>query len=208
MGFNFNSQPEYSLNQSMTEEMIDLYGVLLKYVKTTKVNEDISVFGDFSHMKPDGSDIIELHGLPENSDDWDSSGPLLTSFGLIDTHNISLFVAASIFPDYKSIVGNLFIFPNGKIMEISDIDFIVPGVNNLFTYADQKTVLRVVCVPYEQKHVDEVDTVYQEADPEYVGLEQYFDELAQAIDDEVVTPAEVGEKPIVDKSEDDVWGSF
>lgn len=228
MNFNFSSQPDYQLNTSLTEEMINLYGVLTKFLVTEKINRDDNVFGDYSHMKTDNSRIYDIYMLPENSDEWDENNLSLTSFGLVNFANVSLFVSKRSFDaiaDLGTITGNLIVFPNNKVMEITDVTSTVPGVNNLFTYKDEKSVYKLTCKPYDFKLINEVDNIDISVDPEvpYETLDVYFQELvdrsatqdieaevtpqvttvdnSQALDQKVI-------KPIVDKTEDDVWGQF
>jgi len=227
MNFNFNSQPEYQLNTSLAEEMIRLYGVLTKFIVTEKINKDDNVFGDYSHMKSDSTRIYDIYMLPENSEDWDTDNFSLTSFGMVNFENVSLFVAKSSFDPIAlpgSVTGNLIMFPNNKVMEITNADFVVPGVNNLFTYSDAKSVYKLTCKPHDFKLINELDNVdiSNEPDVPYETLDVYFQELVDrsvSQDTEAeVTPQvttvenklldEKKEKPIVDRTEDDVWGQY
>ena len=231
MNFNFTNQNEYQLNTSMTEEMINLYGVLTKLLITEKINRDDVVFGDYSHLKSDSSKIYDIYMLPETSEDWDTSSTAFTNFGLVNFDNVSLFIAKSSLdplPDTidepLNLIGNLIVFPNNKVMEITDSEWSVPGVNNLFTYNDAKSVIKVTCKPHDFKLINELDTVdiSAEEDVPYETLDHYFNELI----DEAVKQDETAEvvptvdtvidldidqkvkKPIIDKTEDDVWGQF
>lgn len=228
MNFNFNSQPEYELNKSLAEEMIRLYGVLVKFMITEKINRDDNVFGDYSHMKSDSNKIYDIYMLPENTEEWDSSGFSLNNFGLSNFDNITMFVAKSSLDNIEppgDIVGNLLVFPNNKVMEISQSSFVVPGVNNLFTYKDEKSVYKLTCKPYDFKLINEIDNfdISTEENVPYESLDSYFNELIDRKDDQTeettikpqVTTVDVGEaidkkvkKPIIDKSENDVWGQF
>ena len=67
MNLNFSNQPEYDLNKSLIKEVIDTYGIKIKFLKTEKINID-NVLGDFSHMKTDKDKIFEMFALPENSE--------------------------------------------------------------------------------------------------------------------------------------------
>ena len=40
MNFNFSQHPEYILHKSLTKEVIDLYGIKIKFLITEKINED------------------------------------------------------------------------------------------------------------------------------------------------------------------------
>lgn len=229
MNFNTNDQPEYDLNTSLIEEMISLYGVLTKFLVTEKINMDDVVFGDYSHVKTNNEDIYEMYMLPENSESWDNDGYMFGEMDLINMDNVSLFVAKSSFDsivEYKKIVGNLIIFPNNKIMEISNAEATVEGINNLFTYDNQKSVYKITCVPYHFKVINELNTEDISVDPDvpYETLDNYFSELTEITleqDTEIeITPSVdtvsvddngddiIVEKPIVDTDEDDVWGQL
>jgi hypothetical protein len=215
----------------MTEEMINLYGIHTKFLVVEKINVDSNVFGDYSHLKTDNSQIFDIFMLPENSEDWDSEGYAVSQFGLINFENVTLFAAKSSFDgivELKSIVGNLLVFPNNKIMEITDVDATVPGINNLFSENDAKSVYKLTCKPYDVKLVHEIDPVDISvaedpvAEP-YMTLDNYFDELinqAAAQDEEAeVIPQvdtvdksqpldQIVEKPIIDNTEQSPFGDF
>lgn len=227
MGFNFNNQPEYQLNTGLTEEMIRLYGVSNKFLITEKINEDTTVFGDYSHMKSDNSKIYDMHMLPEESENWDTSEFNMNDFGLGNFENIVMFVAKSSFDgivELPQITGNLIVFPNNKVMEITNTDPVVAGMNNLFTYDNAKSVYKLTCKPHEFKLINELDdtaVIHEEAEGNET-LDVYFQELLDTAFDQD-TEAEVTtnvttvdsstlldkkvEKPIIDNTEDDVWGN-
>lgn len=231
MNFNFSGESEYDLNTSLLEEMIELYGVLTKFLITEKINHDPEVFGDYSHMKSNSADIFEMYMLPEISEDWNQ-----TAYGFQNSYfntfeNINLFVAKSNFEEsnmdeLSEIVGNLIVLPNNKIMEITNAEITVPGVNNLFTENDAKSVYMLSCRPYENKLINELDNVdisVDESGAEYTTLDTYFQELiddAAALDTETEVTPQVStviktgsidtkvDKPIIDSTEDDVFGHF
>lgn len=226
MNFNFSKQPEYQLNTSLIEEVIRLYGVLVKFLVTEKINEDNAVFGDYSHLKSDNNKIYDIYMLPETTEDWESGGFGMSQFGLMSLENIVLFAAKSSFnqPDHDEmdeIVGNLIVLPNNRVMEITNVEVTVPGVNNLFTYNDAKSVYALTCKPYDFKIINELDNVDIAVDPTvpYETLDVYFQELIGVKTDQdtetEVTPqvtANVNNvkvlKPIIDKTEDDIFGNF
>ena len=229
MNFNFSGQPEYSLNTSLIEETINLYGVLTKLLIVEKINVDENVFGDFSHLKTNNDDIHEMYMLPEISEDWDSGEFNMTGFGMSNFENIVLFVAKSNFDGIlpvQKITGNLIIFPNNKIMEITDTDATTPGVNNLFTQSDAKSVYKLTCKPYFAKLSTELSPtdISYEAGDSYDTLDNYFEELVNIKTDQdeeaEITPQSTKvhktdgdfdtktEEAIVDKTEDDIWGKF
>lgn len=158
MNLNFSNQPESDLNKSLIKEVIDTYGIKIKFLKTEKINID-NVLGDFSHMKTDKDKIFEMFALPENSESFDNTNYGFDSFGFLDFDNINLFVAKDDFNDIcelKDIVSNLIVLPNNKVMEITNCEYMVPGINNLFTYNDSKSVYKLSCKPHEFKLVSEV----------------------------------------------------
>lgn len=225
--FNFTNAAEYSLNTQMTSEMINLYGVLTKFLITEKINIDDEVFGDFSHMKTDSEKIYEMYMLPENSEDWDASGYQVTDYGLINFENIVLFVSKSNFDeiiDLENIVSNLIIFPNNKIMEITEVDSVVPGINNLFTYNDAKSVYKLSCKPFSTKlHSELNQSDISVDDNPYTTLDDHFSDLINDASDQTSEATETlnrtvvqeGEetdtqvqKPYVDSTEESIWGEF
>jgi hypothetical protein len=226
MNFNISEAPEYDLNTQMIDELINLYGVSTKFLVIERINKDDAVFGDFSHIKTDSEKIFEMYMLPEITEDWDQSDFSFSQFGIVNTENISLFAAFSQFDEIfdgevQHIMGNLIVLPNNKVMEITNVSFEVPGINNLFTYKDTKSVVKITCKPYDFKLINEVDNVdiSTEEEGSYDTLDTYFAELIDEKDTQdneaEVIPSVVTnennvkvEKPIVDRSEDDVWGSF
>lgn len=230
MNFNFSNQPEYELNTSLIEEMINLYGILVKFLVTEKINKDDNVFGDYSHLKSDNNKIYDIYMLPENTEDWDQGDYGFTNFGLTNNETITLFAAKSSFDpipdtidDPLDVVGNLIVLPNNKIMEITHQQATVPGVNNLFTYNDTKSVYKLTAKPYDFKLINELDNVdidfENDVTAPYESLDHYFQELidqsvAQDTEAEVTPQVPVNvnntlvQKPIVDRTEDDVFGGF
>lgn len=236
MNFNFSNKPEYDLNSSLSKEMINLYGLVVKLVLIERINVDETVFGDYSHLKS-SSNIIDLPVLPEDTDNWDEGSFNMTAFGPINYENINLFVHEDyITIDLNKIVGNLLVFPNNKVMEITYFDITVPGVNNLFTYKDTKTLIKLTCKPYNGKIVNELkpeDLIHASGDfndpvesEDFESLEKYFDELMTKSEElhqetevqesvQIAKPNSNPTKPdvvinksLVNNSVDDVWGRF
>ena len=236
MNLNFYNNPEYELNRSLITEMISMYGIQVKFVKVKKINED-NLFKDYQHLVADKNDIIEMYALPENSDSFDSSGYQFNSFGFTDLNNISVFISVESFGDiqFKEIVGNLIVLPSNKILEITDVTFQVPGINNDFVNNNSRTVYKLTLTPYEFKLTDNLSEIQKPSDdlspldtpPK--SLDDYFEELMKEKED-LETELEVKdsqtvsketnlvdsfERPIDEKvksqknvTTDDVWGSF
>ena len=236
MNLNFYNAPEYDLNKSLITEMISMYGIQVKFVKVKKINED-NLFKDYQHLVADKNDIIEMYALPENSDSFDSSGYQFNSFGFTDLNNLSVFISVESFGEiqFKEIVGNLIVLPSNKILEITDVTFQVPGINNDFVNNNSRTVYKLTLTPYEFKLTDNLSEIQKPSDdlspldtpPK--SLDDYFEELMKEKED-LETELEVKdsqtvsketnlvdsfERPIDEKvksqknvTTDDVWGSF
>ena len=229
--YNMDNSPEYVLNASLIDECITLYGVPTKFLVTTKLNSDDTVFGDYSSIKTDGTKIFDVYMLPENTESWDSGGYNFSDFGLLNNDNCSCFVSKlsveTIGLEFKSLYGNLIVMPNNKIMEVTDVQFEVPGVNNLFTFKNAKSVYKLTLKPYAVKLTDEIDTgdISVDPDEDYSTLDNYFNELldvkiSQDTEMEIKPAVDtinkedgveidiVQEKPRVSRVEDSVFGEF
>jgi hypothetical protein len=223
MNLNISKKSDYKLQHNLTNELINLYGINCKFLITEKINKDDLVFGDYSHLKTDSSKIFDVMGLPETSETWDDMDINFSEFGLINKENIRLFFSRktidSIFNEFDSgrgfehVIGNLIVLPNNKIMEITHIEFEVPGISNLFTQNDVKNVYKLSLTTYSNKLVNEVQKSDISVDgTDYSTLENYFDELMVREDDvdieAEVTPNEETNNVVVDTTEDSVFGRF
>jgi hypothetical protein len=220
MNFNLGNTPEYSLNASMIDELINLYGLLVKFLVVQKINRDLEVFGDYSHIKTDNNNAFDIYALPETSESMDNINYAFTQFGYSSTASMAFFISRKtiekIYPDvYTSkgvndIIGNLIILPSGGIVEITDCQLETPGSSNLFPTADNKNVYKLVCNTYYQKPQNEIDPVTASGD-NFVTLENYFDELIQGNED-IDTAAAVTKIPqttkVIVPSVDSVFGRF
>lgn len=171
INFNFSKKAEYSLNSSLIDEAIRLYGIRVKFLLTEKINLDDTIFGDYSHMKSDSEKIWDMFMLPEMSESFDIGQYMFDEFGFTSYDNISLFVSTKMFLgvcEMREIVGNLIVLPSSKVFEITSIEWMVPGVNNLFTFADEKSVYKLSCKPYEFKLINELD--HKDLVSEFTGI--------------------------------------
>jgi hypothetical protein len=195
-----------------------------------KLNSDDTIFGDYSPIKTDNSKIFDVFMMPENSDSWDSGGYNFSEFGMLNNDSCTVFVSKNsvqniITLDFKELYGNLVVMPNNKIMEVTDVQFEVPGVNNLFTYNDTKSVYKLTLKPYLVKLTDEINQAdISISDTEdYSTLDNYFDELLDikiSQDNEMeINPSQITikkepdidvviQKPKVSRVEDSVFGEF
>ena len=225
MNFNLKKTVDYQLQHSLVDELINMYGVQVKLIIAEKVNMDATVFGDFSHLKSDSKKIYEVYGMPETSAEWDNININFSQFGMLNMETINLFFSRKtidgIFGDFdagrgfEDILGNLIVLPNNRIIEITDIEFQVPGISNLYTELDQKNVYKFTCKTYDMKLVNEVpqaDLGGVDEPGDYSVLDDYFDELTveeEAVDTEAeVIPNTITNKPVIETDEDPVFGKL
>jgi hypothetical protein len=228
--FNINDNPEYDLNASLIDETINLYGIPVKFLVTTKLNSDDNIFGDYSSIKTDNSKIFEIYAMPENTESWDSAGYNFSEFGMLNLDAVAVFVSKNTVEnimelDFKQMYNNLVVMPNNKVMEVTDVQFEVPGVNNLFTFKNAKSVYKLTLKPYALKLTDEINRqdISIEDGEDYSTLDNYFDELLDrktAVDTEMeINPSVdtiiksdpidiVQKKPFINKTEDSIFGEF
>ncbi len=227
MNFNLTGKKDYQLCARHTNELINLYGVPVKLMLTEKINYDSTVFGDYSSVKVNKDSIFELMMMPENSDEWDDIGVNFSDFGMLNVENIRLFVSSKSvrkifekadgsFDPIKGLQNNLLILPNSRIMEITDVNFQVPGINNLYTSKDDKNVYKITLRTYHSKTHDDLTDLTkiddEVTDETYNQLDGYFDELINnkdVIDNEAEFTVDIDtEKPVLVKPLDEVFGRF
>jgi hypothetical protein len=117
------------------------------------------------------------------------------------------------------IIGNLVIFPDNKIMEVTNFEHEVQGNSNLFTYDNKKNVYSITLRSYVANRDDYSDasdiTDSQSYDYEDFGNldkifntdeEKYKDVTKrsqdQVLEDEVIYPQEIRNKPLRDKTKE------
>lgn len=194
MNFNFFKSPTYNLNSHLIEEVISLYGIDVKFLLVEFINKDETIFKDFQHIKTDKKKVFDMKALPENTESFDNTNYAFADFGFLDFDNITLFIHVSQFNkinvEMNKIIGNIIVLPSNKVMEITDLQFMVPGINNAFTEDNDKSVYRIVCKPYEFKNIDEINHEHikysekrtEEMIPDtilnnYDALDDYFSEI-------------------------------
>lgn len=232
-----------------------MYGIQIKLVLQERVNNDQVIFGDYTHLLSDGQNSHEMHQMPENTEEMNNTDMHFSLFGLSDMSSINLFVHRrslegipgvepinSSSREYQQkmkhsiqdmdfhLVGHLIVLPSGKIYEITDQRYSVPGINNIYTSKNEKSVYKITCVQYQPKLMNELDqkdistlgSEVEEANSMVpnLSLEDYFEELNQVKEDqdfeaeindtqERVIQQECGIKKIstsvVDKSEKSQW---
>lgn len=194
MNFNFFHNPEYNLHSHLIDEVISLYGIKIKFLLVEYINKDETVFKDFQHIKTDHKKVFDMNALPENSEFFDNTNYNFGDFGFLDFNNISFFIHTKEFNkinvSLNKIIGNIIVLPSNKVIEITDVQFMVPGINNAFTEDSEKSVYKITCRPYEFKVINEIDHDHlkhsekksKEMIPDkilnnYDALDDYFNEI-------------------------------
>ena len=162
MGFNLNftHKNEYSLHNNIISEAISLYGVQCKLIITFKQNIDFTVFGDWSNIKTNGLNIFDIDVLPADQSDIERQEYQFTEFGLNYLYSNEVFISskslAKLGINLEALYSALIVFPSNQVMEITDVDFKVPGVNNLWAYTDLKSVIKLTLNSYQFKLHDNI----------------------------------------------------
>ncbi len=244
MNFNLYDEShdsEYELFRDTTEEVIQLYGVPVKYLITEKVNQD-TIYGEHSHLKIDNDAVHQFFAMPNATDMWEGESALFSKFGLQNLESISIFVSRTDFEKIHPELanregaatvdnlpnGNLVVFNNNKIMEVSNFELATSehGNNNVFTSDREKNVYKLTLKAYIFNHDDrsESDDITQSDHFEYEdfgNLDKIFNTDEEnrenyihraedkVLEDEVIYPNTVREKPIRDKEkEKNPFGDF
>ena len=177
MAWNLNNKKrDYELSRRVTNELIDMYGLEVKFVKTELVNID-DIFNESTNLKANLDNVFDVFVKPENPAMFED-GNLLSKFGFSSVSSINLFISAKsvdmVFEDQKYItnaVGCLIMLPSGKWLEVVSLEVQVPGINNMFLYNNQKNVFMLVCKPYSYNN-DEIEDVIRA-----VSSDVYEDEV-------------------------------
>lgn len=205
MGYNFNNYSnEYALSGRLTNELINLYGFNVNYIKTIKVNLD-RIYGEITNLRADNDSVYNLSVYPENTAGFNDQNDILSKFGIMSFDSINLFVSYSgyseIYPDdnFKNGVGDLIVLPSKKVFEITEIDNQVAGVNNMFVYNNQKNTYLIKCKPYNFNH-DEITITNNVDIPDFTALFDIANKAADKVEQDAQTT--------VQKNIDDVWGDL
>lgn len=245
MNLNFHRKPDYTLNTGLIDELIRLYGTPVRFIVTEKLVDSFDsnnhesasflgnqVFGDFKSLKTDvWRDALEFYVLLAESEEYPNGLQFaFNNFGLINDDTLQVYVSlkslasladaqGNVHP--KEIISNVLVFPNGKLMEITDCQLHVPGVNNKFVYSNAPScyMLSLKSYNFDRSAVDLKDTNDDriELDAKTVsGIDSFFgkqDSRAPDIADYAQEEQLISSNnPLEDKTSktkiDDVFGSF
>jgi hypothetical protein len=196
--FNFNNDKaydnEYNLFRDTTAEVINLYGIQIKYLLTEKINQD-TVFGESSHIKIDNDSVFEFYAMPGSTDMFEGDSNIFSKFGMQNMDSIDIFVSRKDFEEIhpeitnkdgrltvnKNPIGNLVVLGSNKIMEVQNFTLSSSefGNNNIFTTDRAKNVYKLSLKSYiansddysKADDITESDTFDYE---DFGNLEQMF----------------------------------
>lgn len=183
LNLNFSKSPDYELNKRLTDEVINIYGINLKFVKVSRLGPE-PTFGDFSNLLANKTDVYDLYGLPDNAENFDMTQYSYTNYGFNTFDFISVYVSTREFAEDKinldvtKIVGNLIVLPNDKVLEITNVEFNLPHANNLFAYDDAKCVYKLSLRPYEFKQYDNLAPETLQNSSNFKDANKYLKDLA------------------------------
>lgn len=161
INLNFTHKAEYSLHNNLIAEAISIYGVPCKLIITLKQNIDFTVFGDWSNVKTNGTNIFDIYVLPADQSDLEREEYQFSDFGLNYLYSNEVFISskdlAKLGLNLEALYSALLVFPSNQVMEVTDVDFKVPGVNNLWAYTDLKSVIKLTLNTYQFKLHDNIE---------------------------------------------------
>jgi hypothetical protein len=201
MNFNFSHKNDYALNTRLIDELIRLYGVESRFILTEKKNLDEVVFGDWSSIKTNNQDIFDVHLLPASPDDIDRGDYMFSDFGFNNFNSTEVFISAYEVARYglsiEKMMSSLIVLPSNQIFEVTDVEHLVPGMNNLWAYSDAKSAFKLTLRVHEFKAHDEtepadlVNTLEVESHSDlhnkmdnYDALDGYFETLLKQSDEQ------------------------
>jgi len=167
--FDESHDNEYLLFRDTTEEVINLYGVPIKYIQTKKINQN-DIFGEHSHIKIDKEFVHNFYVMLENTDGWEGDQSLFTKFGLQNFDTTNIFISRTDFEKVHPEItlregelnidnlpnGNLVVFGSNRIMEVTNFELSSTqhGNNNIFTSDREKNVYKLTLRTYIANHDD------------------------------------------------------
>lgn len=189
INLNYSHKPEYDLYNSITDELITGYGVLVKYIITEKVNLDYDTFGEWTSLKANQDDVHEVHLLPETQENWQGQNIMFDQFGLGNFSTMEFYISErelhTAFPQWEDsynindMLSDLIIVPSGKVLEITHVEPLVTGINNLFIYDDNKNTIKITCRNYTFREADEIEitNLSPSEQKSQDNLDKYFTKL-------------------------------
>lgn len=241
MNFNFSQKPDYQLHTNLIDEMIKLYGTLVKFVVMDKIQDkglhdskvpENAIFNDFKALKTsngaNGSIEREIYVLLSDSEGYGNGlNFMFGQFGIVNEDTLQVFVSidslkflsengSNIHP--KEIISNVLIFPNNKVMEITDCQLHVPGVNNKFVYSDNPSCYQLSLKSYNFDRSAVSNAILNKGTIgkiETSSIDSFFekqDEMKELIEEhsteEVLVTQCYKDKLVQGSKIDDVFGSF
>lgn len=196
INLNFTHKNEYKLHNDVIAEAISMYGTECKLILTQKQNVDESVFGDWSNIATNGTNIFDVHVLSVDQDDIERTEYQFTDYGLNYLYNNAVYISTKELARYRlsmeSLYNSLLVFPSNQVMEVVNVEFKVPGINNLWAFSDTKSVLKLSLNTYQFKLHDQIEGA----------------DLVNTIEVEGNTPGEIAENIAEAKENYDILDNY
>ena len=163
LDLNISRKPEYSLQETHIDELIEIYGIPCLYLFSEQINQD-TVFQDFSHNKVTPGKSVQIKLLPDEESQWEGE-TIFNKFGFYNNYSQTLYISKrtilSLYPKFleekgerSKIQGSLILLPSGGIVEVTNISEHHEGINNLWAYADQASSYKLTVKPYTKNIAD------------------------------------------------------
>lgn len=172
MAWNLNNKPrDYVLSGRLTNELIDMYGLQVRFYKANLVRSD-NVFNESQHISLETDNAFDVFVYPENPGAFESDD-ILSKFGMMSMSTTNLFISAKSVDkilnnnqqDVMSLVGGVVKLPSDKLLEVTNVDIMTDGLNNMFMYKNQKNCYTLICRPMSLIIGSEIDDeIKQEMD--------------------------------------------
>jgi len=171
MAFNLNTsrKPEYKLNESLTNETIEMYGIPCKYLYSVKKNIS-DVFKDFSHLEiKDDVNFKQIYILPQDTTNWEGQFSF-NQFGMYSQLTQRVFISKKtlieLYPEFddplieithirSKMLNSLIVLPSGSLIEITNFSNLSEGINNLWSFGDSPSVYELSVKVYDVNLPDE-----------------------------------------------------
>jgi hypothetical protein len=180
--FNYTKKKEYKMYGSMVDELINLYGIEVEYLEVSKFNDNVT-FQEYESRQL-SSDSTTISVKMEEQGEYFDPNSIINSFGISNLESTNIYISYKtlivLLPDFESskgfgaMIGNVIIFNSNKILEITDVVPLTPGVSNLFSFNDSKNVIKLTLNTYINSHQDYQNPTYNDT----TALDNVFTSLS------------------------------
>lgn len=167
MAWNLNNRPtDYKLSGRVTSELIDMYGLMVRFYKADLVNED-NILNESQNILLSIENSYDIMVMPEHPEAFEEDD-ILSKFGMMSMSTTNLFISAKTVDnilesqnDITQLIGGIVKLPSDKMLEVTNVDIMSDGINNMYAYKNQKNVFTLICKPWSY-NIDEIDEAIKE----------------------------------------------